>query len=105
MRLSSQNHEREIMPIESMPPGHVACDVEEHHSAWLVTFDDGCTLLLQSDYDQAAFAVSCGAVESTPGWDGSPSKLPDPQAFYDLDCSSITSCLEDYQAAAESEAE
>lgn len=39
--------------------GFVACTVESHYSAWLVTFDDGATLLLQSDYDQAAFAVAC----------------------------------------------
>lgn len=48
--------------------GMVPCSVESHHGAWLVTFDDGSTLLLQSDYDQAAFAVACGVIHAPAEW-------------------------------------
>src|SRR5262249_36783349 len=66
------------------------CSVEAYLSAWLVTFDDGSTLLLQSDYDQAAFAVACGAIQAPPDWDGLPSKLG--EAWGDFDASSIVEC-------------
>ena len=74
--------------------GMVACSVESHYSAWLVTFDDGSTLLLQSDFDQAAFAVHCGAIKAPDGWDGLPSKLG--QDWADFDPSTISYCPDDY---------
>lgn len=84
-----------------IPPGCVPCEVEEHCTAWLVTFEDGRTLLLQTDYDQASFAVACGVVDSTPDWDGRPSTLPEPEQFYSLDCTDITHCPDCYLDIAE----
>jgi hypothetical protein len=80
---------------------HVRCEVEYHHGAWLVAFQDGTDLLLQSDYDQAAFAVACGAVDAPRNWDGQPSTLPYPQQFYDMDCSDIYACPDCYHDIAE----
>lgn len=79
--------------------GFVACSVEEHCCAWLVTFDDGSTLLLQTDYDQAAFAVACGAVQAPADWDGLPSKLR--EAWTEFDASSIEQCPDCYLDVAE----
>lgn len=83
------------------PPGMVACSVETHYGAWLVTFDSGATLLLQSDFDQAAFAVACGAIAAPPDWDGLPSRLGD--AWLDCDPDGIAWCPDDYLALAEPE--
>ncbi len=80
--------------------GFVSCTVETHFCAWLVTFDDGATLLLQSDYDQAAFAVACGAIEAPNDWDGLPSRLGD--AWASFDPSTIDACPDDYRDAADS---
>jgi hypothetical protein len=79
---------------ESARRGTAACSVETHYGAWLVTFDTGVTLLLQSDYDQAAFAVSCGAIKAPENWDGSPSKLGDGWALFDP--SIIEACPREY---------
>ena len=79
--------------------GMVPCCVETHFGAWLVTFDNGATLLLQSDYDQAAFAVSCGAVQAPPDWDGSPSNLGEDWACFDP--STINACPDEYLTVAE----
>lgn len=38
----------------------IQCTVEHHHSAVLVTFEDGKTLLLQAQADQEEFAQNCG---------------------------------------------
>jgi hypothetical protein len=81
--------------------GFVPCSVETHYGAWLVTFDSGETLLLQTDWDQAAFAVSCGAIDAPEDWDGCPSKLgPDWASF---DPSTIDACPDDYRDTAEPE--
>jgi len=81
--------------------GMAACSVETHFSAWLVTFDTGETLLLQTDYDQAAFAVNCGAIDAPENWDGLPSKLgPDWDSF---DPSTIGACPDDYRDMAKLE--
>ena len=79
-----------------VPPGMVSCSVEHHHGAWLVSFDDGTSLLLQSDYDLASFAVSCGAVAARCDWDGSPSKLNE-DAWGSLDPTTITACPSEYR--------
>lgn len=79
--------------------GFVGCDVKTHFSAWHVTFNDGTSLLLQTDYDQAAFAVACGLVKPPADWDGAPSKLGD--EWLDLDPSLITGCPRDYLDLAE----
>lgn len=81
--------------------GMVACSVETHYGAWLVTFDTGETLLLQSDYDQAAFAVHCGAIEAPDGWDGLPSKLG--EDWIGFDPSTINYCPDEYLDVAEQE--
>jgi len=78
--------------------GMVRCTVEGHYSAWLVTFDNGASLLLQSDYDQAAFAVGCGAIAAPGGWDGTPSALG--PAWAALEPSAISWCPDDYLALA-----
>lgn len=85
-------------------PGMTHCSVEEHCSAWLVAFYTGSrktTLLLQSDYDQAAFAAACGKIKAGRDWDGRPSTLPDPEEFYGLDVSSIEYCPLEYKDMAE----
>jgi hypothetical protein len=79
--------------------GMVSCAVETHFGAWLVTFDSGETLLLQSDYDQAAFAVACGAIQAPEGWDGLPSKLGEDWAC--VDPSTICCCPDDYRDVAQ----
>ena len=93
--LSMLAHEME----EQARRGMVPCSVETHFSAWLVTFDDSSTLLLQSDYDQAAFAVHCGVVKAPADWDGLPSKLG--EDWVSLDPSTICWCPDDYLDAAE----
>ena len=61
----------------------VNCTVEYHHSAVLVEFDDGKTLLLQSQDDQEEFAQNCG---------------------YEVDCiDEIEECPEEYYDVAEHE--
>jgi hypothetical protein len=77
----------------------VPCSVETHYGAWLVTFDDGASVLLQSDYDQAAFAVSCGAIDAPADWDGSPSRLS--PSWWDFDPGDIDQCPDDYRELAE----
>jgi len=95
--LSFLAHEME----ERARRGMVSCSVETHFGAWLVSFDDGSTLLLQSDYDQAAFAVSTGAIQAPEGWDGLPSKLG--EEWVSFDPSTIDSCPDEYLDAAEPE--
>ena len=83
------------------PPGMVSCSVETHYGAWLVSFDDGSSLLLQSDYDQAAFAVNCGAIPAPEDWDGTPSTLG--RAWEDFSPEDIGWCPDDYLELAERE--
>jgi hypothetical protein len=64
-----------------------------------VEFDDGASVLLQSDYDQAAFAVSCGAIDAPSDWDGSPSRLG--PAWWDFDPGDIDQCPDDYRELAD----
>ncbi len=93
---------------ETVPLGMVPCEVDEHHSAWLVKFEDGCDILLQSDYDQAAFATSSADYQGNPiitapkDWDGTPSSLP---GWEDVSASDIAYCLSDYHDQAEGENE
>jgi hypothetical protein len=72
----------------------VNCTVESHYGTYIVTFEDGKTLLLQSDYDQAAFAVACGLVRAPDNWDGSPSDLG--EAWENCEMTNITKCPGDY---------
>lgn len=95
--LSLLAHEME----ERARRGMVSCTVETHFTAWLVTFDGGESLLLQSDFDQAAFAVNCGAINAPPDWDGLPSKLGD--SWTSFDPSTIDACPDDYRDLAEPE--
>jgi len=79
--------------------GMVSCSVETHYGAWLVRFDNGTSLLLQSDFDQAAFAVHCGSIKAPEDWDGLPSQLGDD--WVRLDPSTIDCCPDDYLDLAE----
>ena len=62
-------------------------------------FSDGSTLLLQTDYDQAAFAVACGAIQAPDDWDGLPSKLG--ECWASFVASSIVECPDCYLDVAE----
>jgi hypothetical protein len=74
------------------------CSVEWHHSAVLVTFEDGKTLLLQSDWDYIAFAYACGA----PIGSGDPSSDEfDSKAWENYDITDITECPDEYYDQAE----
>lgn len=95
--VEADEYDKEIPPASY---GFVPCSVEDESGAWLVSFDGGKSILLQSDYDQASFAVNSGAVEAPKDWDGSPSELGD--KFYGLDPSSIVECPSDYLDQAES---
>jgi hypothetical protein len=75
--------------------GFAACTVERHYGSWLVEFDGGASLLLQSDYDQVAFAVACGALAAPDGWDGSPSRVG--PAWWDFEPSDIEQCPNEYR--------
>ena len=70
------------------------CTVKTHFGSYLVDFGDGMSLLLQTDYDQAAFAVSCGLIEAPDDWDGCPEKLG--QVWIDCDITDIEKCPLDY---------
>ena len=68
---------------EGLRPGMVRAEVDvdppEAPGALIVRFpgDEETDLLLQSDYDMAAFAVDSGVVQAPEDWDGSPSSLPE----------------------------
>lgn len=87
---------------ETIPPGCVRCTVEYHAgSSWLVRFEDNATLLLQSDYDQAAFAVACGVIKAASDWDGCPTTLG--KAFCEVHPNDIAYCPDDYLELAEAQ--
>lgn len=85
-------------------PGSTRCHCEWHYSALLITFYEGrrkSTLLLQTDYDQAAFAVACGVIKADRDWDGTPSKLG--KAWEDCNLTDIDYCPDYYRDVAETE--
>lgn len=88
------------MTSSKMPKGFTRCDVCRESTTWLVTFRINQyktrSFLIQTDFDQAAFAVACGKIQAPPDWDGCPSKLPDPQVFYYFDPSEIEFCPREY---------
>lgn len=73
----------------------IKCNVrtEVGGNLWVVTFPDhpDLELAMQSDWDQAAFACSCGK---------SPNDSPSEQAFIDLDPTDIEQCPDDYLGVA-----
>jgi hypothetical protein len=73
----------------------VPCKVEWYNN-WpvlLVTFGDGRTLLLQSDWDYIAFCYACGA----PIGSGDPSSSDyDAAAWERFDVTTITQCPDEY---------
>jgi hypothetical protein len=77
----------------------VNCTIEHHYSSIIVHFDDGKSTLIQSDYDQAAFAVNCGLIQAPQDWDGCPDKLG--QAWIDCDLEDIENCPEEYYSMAD----
>lgn len=72
----------------------IPCTVKEHHTALLVEFDDGKSLLIQSDYEQADFAFSCGLFKN----DSMENWLDN---FGQYDLTDITECPEEYYDLAE----
>lgn len=70
------------------------CKVVDLGYGYKVIFEDGKTLLLQSDYDYIAFAVDCGQIPAPNDWDGCPSSLDVDLLDYDL--TDITECPEEY---------
>ena len=77
----------------------IPCSVQTHFGAWLVTFRDNASLLLQADYDQAAFACHCGVITAPDDWDGSPSKLD--SDWDNIDPTEITECPNEYRSVAQ----
>lgn len=77
-----------------LKPGMIPCTVTYEHTSYNVQFENGKSLFLQSDWDQAAFAVSCGLIKAPDNWDGVPSKLG--KAWEDCELSDITACPDDY---------
>ena len=72
----------------------IPCTVTQHYGAYVVTTEFG-SLLLQSDYDQASFAVNCGLLRSPSDWDGTPSTL---DGWEDADLTDIDYIPDDYVA-------
>ena len=79
--------------------GIVPCEVEDHYGAWLVKFRNDKSVLLQTDYDKAAFAVDAGVIAAPSDWDGTPSSLG--ESWVDLDTDSINHCPDYYLDVAE----
>lgn len=78
----------------------ISCAVVENRMGHLtVTFPSVKNMFLQSDYDRAAFGVSCGAIRADNDWDGRPSNLPD--KWWEIDWDNIASCPEEYENQAE----
>lgn len=71
-------------------------------NCWAVSFPGypGRSLYLQSDWDQAAFAVNCGAVTPPPAWR---QPLPCLPGFAELDPTTIESCPDDYLTVAQAD--
>ena len=72
----------------------IKCSVKSHYSAYIIEFEDGKSHLIQSDYDQASFAVNCGLITAPNDWDGCPDKLG--KKWEDCDLEDIDECPEIY---------
>ena len=71
----------------------IPCTVKEHHTAILIEFEDGKTLLIQNDYEQSDFAYACGLFDKNMGnW---------LDCFGQYDFTYITECPEEYYDLAE----
>lgn len=78
----------------------ISCKVVENRMGHLtVSFDNGKSLYLQTDYDRAAFGVACGVVKASENWDGQPDGLP--ENWWEIDWDDITNCPEGYEEQAE----
>jgi hypothetical protein len=78
----------------------ITCKVIENRMGHLtVTFPNGKSLYLQTDYDRAAFGVNCGAIKAPEDWDGQPSDLS--ENWWEIDWDGITSCPKGYEEQAE----
>ena len=78
----------------------ISCRVVENRLGHLtVTFPNGKSLYLQTDYDRAAFGVACGVVKAPENWDGQPSHLP--ENWWEIHWDNITNCSEEYEEQAE----
>jgi hypothetical protein len=77
----------------------IPCQVQRlPFGPWLVIFDNPrCrTLFLQIDYDQAAFAVSSGAVAAPRDWNGMIDSIDPPWEQFDPE--TIEFCSDEYLA-------
>lgn len=77
----------------------VACRVLPEHCGYAVSFRNGKSILLQSDLDYVAFAVSCGFIPAPDGWDGDPDKLE--VKWWEYSFTNIIKCPEKYMELAE----
>lgn len=78
----------------------IKCIVEENKMGHLtVTFENGKSIYLQSDYERAQFGVVCGIIEADNNWSGVPHHLED--GWWDKDFESITECPDYYINSAE----
>lgn len=72
---------------------------EDRRGDITITYSDGKTVFLQTDYGKAQFAVDCGAVKAPENWDGCPSKLPD--NWWEIEWDEITQIPGEYRELAE----
>jgi hypothetical protein len=74
----------------------ISCTVKENRMGHLtVTFDNGKSIYLQSDYERAQFGVDCLRIPAPKEWDGQPSNLP--ENWWEIDWEDITQCPEYYE--------
>ena len=77
----------------------IPCKVEYHHTAIIVRFNDGKSLLIQNENDQCAFAVDSGLISAPRNWDGHADKLG--KVWTNCDLEDITQCSEEYHNMAD----
>ena len=75
------------------------CKVSFQVVGYLVEFEDGKSLFLQSDTDICCFGVHCGVIPAPKNWDGNSSTLEVDYNDYDLE--EIEECPEEYYNIAE----
>ena len=80
-----------------IPPGMVPCRVIRHtFGPWVVDFLQASnrTLFLQTDFDQAAFAVGTGTLKAPKNWNGDIDVLG--SAWEHFDPEAIQFCSDEY---------
>ena len=64
-----------------------------------ITYGDGRTVYLQTDFEKANFGVNCGMIKAPRNWNGIASELPD--NWWEIDWESIRKIPEYYRDFAE----